>query len=969
MLAGLKWPLRSLAFGACAVVLLGLFTPNCPAQRYTFRNYTTGLNNLNVNSIEQDRAGYLWLGTENGLFRYDGSQFREFGTDEGLRARIIQRLFLGPDGTLWVGTTTGIYFLRQDGNFAEVRPPGAPDRQFSMRLGAVFAAIASDRIVAADRSGAYLLRHTGREQWTAEPMHLDGGTVWSVLATPGGVLWYGCGQDLCRMAGGKTTRMAALLHLPAEEWIHLLSDRDGHIWVRGMSHLGEVLPAEHRYRDHALPGLERGVPYAALALDMHGHVAAIGGAGFGLWENGRWRMVTQRNGLSQSYLSTLFVDREGTIWIGVVGHGLIHWAGQDQWEGYTDSNGLTDDIVWASMRDSTGRMWFGTESGLDWMGAGEQTAHLWRSPGISTVRAFALAEGARGAIWMGSESGSLVQIDPKTLAGKQWKLPEIHRVLCDNQKRLWVATYSGLYRVDTASGDLTPRLVEDPAIADPRQVYFDLTLDPENRLWAVTNQGLLRLDDSGWHRIQADFSAGIPNLLVADRQGSIWIAGEFSGLQRLRIKGDQVVDSKYFTKPSLLSDQAVALFVDHRGWLWVSQDVGLSVFDGQTWRSFTQDEGLIWNDGDGDGLYEDRDGSMWIGTSGGVSHLLKPLAVADTPPASLIFSEFVYGSTPVAPGDRFQWKSAPLSIALGSLSFRDERSIRVRYRLVGLQSEWAETEDKRIHFTPLVPGDYRFEAQAIDAYSGAASPVEAMSFTITPKWWQSAWLKLAAVFLLALGLVLAWRWSIQLLVWQKRQLEEAVKHRTEDLEREKAELLRTREQMRHFAEHDGLTHLWNHRVIMDRLRQEVDRARRNNEPLSLILVDLDNFKKVNDTHGHMTGDLVLKEVADIFAHSVRSYDWVGRYGGEEFLLILPATDSLSARIRAEQLRQAVESTPMCEGNVAICITASFGVSSGIPLNCDSLIKAADKALYRAKDSGRNRVEATELDSTAPTPQA
>jgi diguanylate cyclase (GGDEF)-like protein len=167
--------------------------------------------------------------------------------------------------------------------------------------------------------------------------------------------------------------------------------------------------------------------------------------------------------------------------------------------------------------------------------------------------------------------------------------------------------------------------------------------------------------------------------------------------------------------------------------------------------------------------------------------------------------------------------------------------------------------------------------------------------------------------------------------------------------------------MRHYAEHDGLTGLWNHRVIMDRLRQEVDRSRRDGTPLSLILVDLDNFKKVNDTYGHQTGDQVLKEVGAIFQRSVRSYDWVGRYGGEEFLLILPGSGFVSARIRAEQLRLALQSARTRLGEAVITVTASFGVASGFPSGYESLIQAADKALYRAKDNGRNCVVAIEID--------
>jgi diguanylate cyclase (GGDEF)-like protein len=195
---------------------------------------------------------------------------------------------------------------------------------------------------------------------------------------------------------------------------------------------------------------------------------------------------------------------------------------------------------------------------------------------------------------------------------------------------------------------------------------------------------------------------------------------------------------------------------------------------------------------------------------------------------------------------------------------------------------------------------------------------------------------------------------------QKRLLEDAVKGRTVDLEREKTELVRTREQMRHFAEHDGLTSLWNHRIIVDRLCGEVDRSQRDGTPLSIILVDLDYFKRINDTMGHMAGDLTLKEAGAIFQRSVRSYDWVGRYGGEEFLLILPGSDFESARVRAEQLRETLAAALIGEGDKVFSVTASFGVAAGYPTNHEAMLQIADAALYRAKSAGRNCVVATEI---------
>lgn len=961
----------------CGLAALSLCSPAIDAQQYSFGTVIAGLGNLDVNCIAQGDSGYLWVGTENGLYRFDGRTFREFGAAEGLHAHIIQNLFDGPDGTLFVGTTTGIYFKKQDGGFAQIHAP-APVADFSERIGSVFTAIAPDRIVVADRSGAFILRRLAVDDWVADAMSLDGRTIWSVLATPDGALWYGCDDDLCRFEGGKVTHLRGALNLPQDSWIHLRLARNGHIWIRGATHLGEIAPRENRFEEHDLPGRTNGVPYSDLIEDAQGRIVVSQGPAMGLWENGQWRMVTAANGLSRFDISALFVDRESSLWIGVVGHGLMRWLGEDQWEAFTAANGLSDDVVWATLRDRTGRLWIGTESGLDYLPAGEKTPKVWQTPGIQTARAVSLAESTDGAVWMGSAAGALLRIDARTLAGKQWKIPEVYRVLGDAARHVWIATSAGLYVVDTEAQDQAPHLVEDGAMSHPRQRFTDLTLDKANRLWVAADDGMYRLEETGWHRIDAGLSGITPHEIVADAQGEIWAAGAFSGLMRLRIAGDRITESERVVRPHLLSDRVVSLAADHRGWIWVGQDAGVTVFDGKTWRSFDQDDGLVWNDTDSDALAEDRDGSMWIGTSGGVSHLLRPQATPEAAPVAPVFSQVEFGSAAVTEGAEIPWSANPLVIAMAALSFRDASHIRIRYRLLGLEPEWVETSERSVRYARLEPGAYRFQAVVVDETEGsvaptgetstgeAISPVDEISFVITPRWWQSGPLRLALILALALGVMLVWRWSVHLLVRQKRILEEAVQLRTEDLEREKAELLRAREQMRHFAEHDDLTALWNHRIIMERLRQEVDRSRREQSPLSVILVDLDHFKDVNDSCGHPSGDLVLKEVAAIFQSSVRSYDWVGRYGGEEFLLILPGSGFAGARVRAEQLRMAVQWAHIHDGTRAIPVTASFGVASGFPANYETLIHAADAALYRAKDNGRNCVMATELTADAPT---
>jgi diguanylate cyclase (GGDEF)-like protein len=931
------------------------------AQRYSFREYTQGLSNLNIACLAQDHTGYLWVGTQNGLYRYDGAQFLSFGPAQGLPERMIQSLFVGVDGTLWVATTTGIYFEQKSGHFAEVHPP-APVSQFLQRSGTVFAANQAGAVVTITRDGAFLLRRTQPEQWTADRMHLEG-SLWSVAFDAKGSLWYGCDSDLCKLTDGKTTRMGAQLGLPEENWTNLLVTRDGNLWLRGKMHVGEIELGTGRFTLRDLPGTNAPESYPTLAEDAQGRLLTAKGSSLGLWEKGHWRMVTEANGLSRFEVQDLFVDREGSVWISEVGHGLKRWVGQDRWEGYTAAGGLSDDLIWSAMRDQKGRLWIGSESGLDWLPAGSQTPKTWHQPGVMVSRAGALAKTADGAIWVGSAAGSLLRIDGNTLVGKQWKLPEVYDVVADAQGHVWAASNAGLYEVDANGKGTAPALVDVPVFGNVRQRFSDLCIDDKDRLWAAADEGMFIRDGSGWHRIDLGSSGATPDVITVDQKGDLWAGGASQELMKLRIVNYRVVETTHITQPPLLSQQVVSLMADHRGWIWIGQDAGLTMFDGHAWHSYTQDDGLIWNDTDSYALAEDTDGSMWIGTSGGLSHLISPADAAAGSPQAPALSQVAYGDKILENGTSTSWSSNPLNISMALLSFKGTQDAGIRYRLVGSSNpDWVETRNMEVHYGNLEPGSYRFEVAQIDEAGHPISPTAVYAFRITPRWWQTTGLRVGVVVFVTVMIFALWRHRIAQLLRQKKHLETAVKLRTVDLEREKGELVKTKEQMRHFAEHDDLTGLWNHRIIVERLRIEVDRSRREGLPLSIILADLDFFKRINDTFGHPAGDQVLKEASATFQRMVRTYDWVGRYGGEEFLLILPGSGFMHARQRAEELRLAIQTARVEEGETVIPLTASFGVASGFPTSHEELIREADAALYRAKNSGRNCVVATEVDT-------
>jgi two-component system cell cycle response regulator len=171
-------------------------------------------------------------------------------------------------------------------------------------------------------------------------------------------------------------------------------------------------------------------------------------------------------------------------------------------------------------------------------------------------------------------------------------------------------------------------------------------------------------------------------------------------------------------------------------------------------------------------------------------------------------------------------------------------------------------------------------------------------------------------------------------------------------------LVRAREDMRFQATHDALTSLLNRGAIMDLLGREIIRSNRENVSTSIILGDVDHFKKVNDTYGHAAGDEVLKEIAVRLLHSVRSYDFVGRYGGEEFLVVLNNCDPSGAPARAEEIRKAISNRPVPTGCGLLPITMSLGVllSKDWGLRpVEELLHEADEALYAAKGAGRNCV--------------
>jgi diguanylate cyclase (GGDEF)-like protein len=167
----------------------------------------------------------------------------------------------------------------------------------------------------------------------------------------------------------------------------------------------------------------------------------------------------------------------------------------------------------------------------------------------------------------------------------------------------------------------------------------------------------------------------------------------------------------------------------------------------------------------------------------------------------------------------------------------------------------------------------------------------------------------------------------------------------------------TEEKLRQQATTDPLTEIFNRRYFFEVAQQELERSQRYKRPLSIIIFDIDHFKKINDTYGHNAGDEVLRKLTEGCAESLRENDIFARYGGEEFVILLPETDSDRAEQMAERMRKSCAETPLDVGVATVNQTVSFGVANlnGEKIDLDELLLRADKALYQAKEAGRNRV--------------
>jgi PAS domain S-box-containing protein len=273
--------------------------------------------------------------------------------------------------------------------------------------------------------------------------------------------------------------------------------------------------------------------------------------------------------------------------------------------------------------------------------------------------------------------------------------------------------------------------------------------------------------------------------------GSIWIAyGEAIGIVRLHYRAERLQLEHFSERNGLKSDSVAALATDRRGWLWAGSNEGVDVFNGKSWHHFGQAQGLLWDDCVGRSLFADPDGSMWIGTSRGLSRYHPVLQQAARVAPPVVITSVQTARLPLNPTStpEISYGDHSLEIRFAGLSFVDESSVRFRYRLQGLDGDWIETSQREVHYPSLAPGSYTFEVSACTPEGIWSTTPAGFSFQVLPPWWQSWWTRLLVFAFAALTTRLFWSWRISHLQQEQTRLEAAVSQRTHELQSKTSEL-------------------------------------------------------------------------------------------------------------------------------------------------------------------------------------
>lgn len=952
-----------------------------------------GLPQISVHTITQDQDNYLWVGTQAGLARFDGVQFKTFSADNTpeLHGNFIQDLFTDSKGQLWIATYKGLTKYYQ-GTFTKISAQiRGEERQIN--ISDITEDLYGDIWVSANE-GTFKFNENVLMQYELIPeashsiLSIDD----KVFIGTVGKLW---------SVNGEATKSVALPAQYRDAIINEVSLYNQQLWLGTNKGL-----LTYNLDTDEVTEFKTETPLFQYPIDSMGQdsdnnlwVGTIIGF-FRIQDNQVIEHIKNTNHHQFQQIQTIYEDHEKNLWLGSYRDGLARvWNGRTL--RFSTEQGLNEPLVWSILPSKTGDgIWTGTNRGLSFLANGqfeqvldaselphptaytlmEEDEQLWigtrkgltrvvngtvqpvaHSEKLSTLQINSIARDTSNRLWLGTSDGLYEYSEEalKLITTSDQKSVFIRPITQLDDGRILVGTQKGLYQLENDS--IVPIGLNN-GLNQEMDVSGILQLDDSKIIISTISQGLYFFYNDYWHNFtEAD---GLPVnesfTVLKDNFEHLWVSG-FKGLYQVPIP--HMIEYITGKRDTIFA----YMLLSESGGILGSQKAFCCNGAGNAKGFFLNDQ--LW--------YPTRDGVVKLDTT--------DIKLNSALPQVLI-EQFYFGEKwhSVFTQKRFNLREDQRDVEFDftALSFRDPKSVQFKYRLLGYQDEWRDLDTKaqrRVNYTNLPPGNYSFNVKASNN-AGLWNPdIAEVNFTIAPFFYESVWFYLLCIAVIAV-IISAWhKLRLRSLQLKKQELEAKIKEHTEQLEVSNRKLHEAVQALRETSQTDQLSGLKNRRYLANQLpsdlanfEREVD-SHHKGDTMIFAIADIDHFKRINDEYGHKAGDNIIKKFSQVIRDHIREGDYAVRWGGEEFIIVFRPMPPAMAPIIIDRLREKIEKTDFyISRDESINITCSIGFAE-YPffkndinrLSWEHTVEIADHALYLVKENGRNGWASIKPTATTP----
>ncbi len=880
-----------------------------------------GLPQTQIQALSQDRRGILCIGTVGGFATYDGNHFERYTHRSGLPALEITALSQQGTDKIFIGTDHGLVVY----SHFSLEPT-----MVSLPVTAVRSY--GDNAFFTTRKGLYYLR-----EGQLLPVLEEENLKFDIF--PNGDLAILHGKEI--FLGPYNKLSPKSLSFDGQALDIKIHNRD----VLIMSSSGI-----HRLSGGKISTLLHVQNPSAFTVSSDGELWVAALSTLYYFSRGQWVTVSTIPTPTFELINCIMVDREKNVWLGK-DDGLSKIPFKHMVV-YGVEDGFPNVYIRSITAASGGGVFLG---GIDFLARFDGSTGTYApldnpvEPGGMIRSILVLPSGVR---YLGTQShGLYVQFRNRTVHLKSIEDRETGSIyqMAEIGTTVWIACDEGLL---TCTGDQCTWQNYEPLISPP---IYSIATDRDNGIYLGTRQGVRYLKDGkvstpkGLERLDREEI----NCLKFDSHGNLWIGTHGAGLLRYDGTSLDIFDESTAFPNDFLWD----IIEDPDGSIWACSNRGIHNLQQNRWLTFNSRDGLP-----GDEIFihtaeRDQKGNLYFALPRGLLVVLSDKRSEEVPPLPEVLVRLVTSTTqslnypekPVIlpPQDR------SLTVDFAATSLKNESAILYSHRLKNWSDEWTTpSPHTHVQYTGLKPGNYIFEVKALD-YANRWTSSKELPIILEPAWHETVLFKGLVLFasLFVIGFLIFMRF--RLLRIKQDELQALVDERTRELKA-------TMEEVENLSVTDSLTGLHNRRFFMENFKQLLALGARLGKSICFAMIDMDNFKEINDKSGHLLGDKILRRFGSLLTDHFRTSDLVARYGGDEFIVGLITNDVDSVVDRFSRFANSVAATNLGPEGMTIYLTVSIGISVLHPgtsetITFDHMAGAADRALYSSKAEGKNRL--------------